>query len=495
MSDNTPLDLLESLNLNCPVCLSTYTGTTPPRIPMILQCGHTTCRECVDAIIRENSWNPKCPMCRDAISLAKPIKRNITVCEIVDALLANPKDKKKPVEDSKAKDRVVAPPPPQQQQAPKPVEYIDVDMEDNSQPPWDVDAIVAEAVQTVQRTGALFIQFQKLAQMFTGCDDLEFLNLQDCIILVPIMEKFHAQFMQVYNSDVPLFSMDVDFLEDLKGCMEEVPRQDRPNVLLHTVNRLMFPDADSVDMSSDDDDMQEDSWLDEEEEAHTDYTASEDDGVTTSNNQEEDPAGAIATTTTTTTDHIQVQVQEDDANDNNQNNEQQPLPLPLPQPQPSPSSKKCRKRTTRSRLGVALRRYGKERKLPMNQMDWTIAAVEACNQGLLSIWASRVVPHLRGKFDDKYRLVRYSGPNGRMGHESLVSLAVYLSGLLLLLSVPHNREVHPGSDFDRSHRGTQTRRRYGLSCSTQSGILQGRQLFRVVCVMCVHYTTHHAAAT
>ncbi|KAM5170574.1 uncharacterized protein ACMZJ9_003490 [Mantella aurantiaca] len=75
-----------SAELECSVCLDTYTD------PVTLKCGHNFCRDCIDRTLdtQERSGCYSCPECRGKFRERPALQRNITLCNIVENLFAQP---------------------------------------------------------------------------------------------------------------------------------------------------------------------------------------------------------------------------------------------------------------------------------------------------------------------------------------------------------------------------------------------------------------------
>ncbi|KAM4038317.1 uncharacterized protein ACNLHF_016619 [Anomaloglossus baeobatrachus] len=76
--------------LECSICLSTYTD------PVMLRCGHNFCRVCIDHVLdtQDGSGVYFCPQCRGHSSKRPKLKRNITLCNIIEQLFTIPKAQK-----------------------------------------------------------------------------------------------------------------------------------------------------------------------------------------------------------------------------------------------------------------------------------------------------------------------------------------------------------------------------------------------------------------
>ncbi|XP_075132042.1 uncharacterized protein LOC142204634 [Leptodactylus fuscus] len=66
--------------LECSICLSLYTD------PVTLRCGHNFCRVCVDQVLntQEGSGVYSCPECRAEFQERPELKKNITLCNVVE---------------------------------------------------------------------------------------------------------------------------------------------------------------------------------------------------------------------------------------------------------------------------------------------------------------------------------------------------------------------------------------------------------------------------
>ncbi|KAM5170351.1 E3 ubiquitin/ISG15 ligase TRIM25-like [Mantella aurantiaca] len=75
-----------SAELECSVCLNTYTD------PVTLKCGHNFCRVCIDRTLdtQKESGCYSCPECRAKFRERPALQRNITLCNIVENLFAQP---------------------------------------------------------------------------------------------------------------------------------------------------------------------------------------------------------------------------------------------------------------------------------------------------------------------------------------------------------------------------------------------------------------------
>ncbi|XP_075131291.1 E3 ubiquitin/ISG15 ligase TRIM25-like [Leptodactylus fuscus] len=71
--------------LDCPICLSTYTD------PVMLRCGHNFCRLCIDRVLdtQDQSGVYSCPECREEFQERPVLMRNITLCNIMENLLSS----------------------------------------------------------------------------------------------------------------------------------------------------------------------------------------------------------------------------------------------------------------------------------------------------------------------------------------------------------------------------------------------------------------------
>ncbi|XP_068091080.1 E3 ubiquitin/ISG15 ligase TRIM25-like [Hyperolius riggenbachi] len=67
--------------LDCSICLSIYTD------PVNLRCGHNFCRLCIDQVLdsQEESGIYSCPECRKRFQARPALRRNITLCNIVES--------------------------------------------------------------------------------------------------------------------------------------------------------------------------------------------------------------------------------------------------------------------------------------------------------------------------------------------------------------------------------------------------------------------------
>ncbi|XP_075199264.1 LOW QUALITY PROTEIN: E3 ubiquitin/ISG15 ligase TRIM25-like [Anomaloglossus baeobatrachus] len=70
--------------LECSICLNLYTD------PVILRCGHNFCRDCIDQVLnmQDESGVYSCPECREEFQERPTLKRNITLCNIVEDFLS-----------------------------------------------------------------------------------------------------------------------------------------------------------------------------------------------------------------------------------------------------------------------------------------------------------------------------------------------------------------------------------------------------------------------
>ncbi|KAM5127395.1 E3 ubiquitin/ISG15 ligase TRIM25-like [Mantella aurantiaca] len=75
-----------SAELECSICLDTY------KDPVTLKCGHNFCRVCIDRMLdtQEESGCYSCPECRGKFRERPALQRNITLCNIVENLFAQP---------------------------------------------------------------------------------------------------------------------------------------------------------------------------------------------------------------------------------------------------------------------------------------------------------------------------------------------------------------------------------------------------------------------
>ncbi|KAG9490986.1 hypothetical protein GDO78_006368 [Eleutherodactylus coqui] len=70
--------------LECSVCLSLYTD------PVTLKCGHNFCRGCIDQVLntQKGSRVYSCPECRAKFQKRPQLKKNITLCNVVENFLS-----------------------------------------------------------------------------------------------------------------------------------------------------------------------------------------------------------------------------------------------------------------------------------------------------------------------------------------------------------------------------------------------------------------------
>ncbi|XP_069619157.1 E3 ubiquitin/ISG15 ligase TRIM25-like isoform X2 [Ranitomeya imitator] len=66
--------------LECSICLTLYTD------PVTLRCGHNFCRVCIDQFLntQDGSGDYSCPECREEFQERPTLKRNITLCNVVE---------------------------------------------------------------------------------------------------------------------------------------------------------------------------------------------------------------------------------------------------------------------------------------------------------------------------------------------------------------------------------------------------------------------------
>ncbi|XP_075132507.1 E3 ubiquitin/ISG15 ligase TRIM25-like [Leptodactylus fuscus] len=76
------------LELECSVCLSTYTD------PVTLRCGHNFCRVCIDQVLntQDESGVYSCPECRAEFLERPGLQKNITLCKVVENFRSTPRD-------------------------------------------------------------------------------------------------------------------------------------------------------------------------------------------------------------------------------------------------------------------------------------------------------------------------------------------------------------------------------------------------------------------
>ncbi|XP_066446969.1 E3 ubiquitin/ISG15 ligase TRIM25-like [Eleutherodactylus coqui] len=69
--------------LECSICLHLYTD------PVTLRCGHNFCRVCIDQVLNTQNGSGvySCPECREEFQKRPVLKRNITLCNIVENFL------------------------------------------------------------------------------------------------------------------------------------------------------------------------------------------------------------------------------------------------------------------------------------------------------------------------------------------------------------------------------------------------------------------------
>lgn len=90
----------------CIVCTDIYgTKENHPRIPKILKCGHTICKECLLTIVKETHHKYfLCPECKEKIKKEKSIDDHITNREVIKIIktnftdIHNSKEEGKPIE-------------------------------------------------------------------------------------------------------------------------------------------------------------------------------------------------------------------------------------------------------------------------------------------------------------------------------------------------------------------------------------------------------------
>ncbi|XP_077123000.1 E3 ubiquitin/ISG15 ligase TRIM25-like [Ranitomeya variabilis] len=70
--------------LECSICLTLYTDPVP------LRCGHNFCRVCIDQVLntQDGSGVYSCPECREEFQERPALKRNITLCNVVENFLS-----------------------------------------------------------------------------------------------------------------------------------------------------------------------------------------------------------------------------------------------------------------------------------------------------------------------------------------------------------------------------------------------------------------------
>ncbi|XP_077334766.1 E3 ubiquitin/ISG15 ligase TRIM25-like [Lithobates pipiens] len=68
-------------DLECSVCLNVYTD------PVTLTCGHNFCRDCIGRVLdtQEEDGGYSCPECREEFKKRPRLKKNITLCQILEA--------------------------------------------------------------------------------------------------------------------------------------------------------------------------------------------------------------------------------------------------------------------------------------------------------------------------------------------------------------------------------------------------------------------------
>ncbi|XP_073423468.1 E3 ubiquitin-protein ligase TRIM11-like [Dendrobates tinctorius] len=70
--------------LECSICLTLYTD------PVTLRCGHNFCRDCIDQVLntQDEFGEYSCPECREKFQERPTLKKNITLCNVVENFLS-----------------------------------------------------------------------------------------------------------------------------------------------------------------------------------------------------------------------------------------------------------------------------------------------------------------------------------------------------------------------------------------------------------------------
>ena len=66
--------------LQCSICTEIFNK------PLMVNCGHTFCKNCIDKWIEQNKKSSKCPLCRSPILLSSP---NQALLELIEELNDN----------------------------------------------------------------------------------------------------------------------------------------------------------------------------------------------------------------------------------------------------------------------------------------------------------------------------------------------------------------------------------------------------------------------
>ncbi|XP_018120782.1 E3 ubiquitin-protein ligase TRIM50 [Xenopus laevis] len=78
MASNIRLPILEN-QLTCPICLEVF------KEPLMLQCGHSYCKECLWGLMTESSIQLLCPVCRQVVDCSSS-PPNVTVKHLIETL-------------------------------------------------------------------------------------------------------------------------------------------------------------------------------------------------------------------------------------------------------------------------------------------------------------------------------------------------------------------------------------------------------------------------
>lgn len=65
--------------LQCPICLEVF------KEPLMLQCGHSYCKGCLDSLSQHLDSELRCPVCRQSVDCSSSLP-NVSLARVIDAL-------------------------------------------------------------------------------------------------------------------------------------------------------------------------------------------------------------------------------------------------------------------------------------------------------------------------------------------------------------------------------------------------------------------------